>query len=322
MFCLKCVLSSWIVFQVITQAWSQEVPPPRDVRVDTSGVRWSPYTDRPGVKYTVQSQTDRGEWRDIKGCVKTERTTCDNVSACLMVRVWAQQGNHRSESVQACTHAMSCSPEVQLTAQAGLLLVTWRKNNNLSEEYADHFQYQVEYGREGEELKGSKRSRSSVMLQNLDVGGKYCVQARYTCYQKAFGIPSPSQCAIIPESESTKRIRISLICVFISVLLGTVAVGLIFLFHKHYEKIKQLHPRPLRLPDHYREFFNGDFNQQLMFPTSTSSPTEEHHDTISIVVSEDDQIDSSPNSSASDGEQGYNTPNEVESSAASLGHYE
>ncbi|KAJ8004591.1 hypothetical protein DPEC_G00137870 [Dallia pectoralis] len=293
MYHLKCVLSSWVSIQVIiTQVWSQGVSPPLDVRVD-SVVHWSRATDRPDLTYTVQSKTNDGKWQDIDGCVQTKNTTCkkDIRGGCVMVRVWAQQGNKTSEAIEACRHATSCSPVVQLTAQSGLLLVNWRKDESLSAEYGSILQYHVNYSREGEELQYDSISEHPVTLQGLEVGGRYCVQVQYQCYHKPFGTHSRLQCVSIPESERAKHIRTTLISVLIPVFLGAVAIFLIFLFYKHLEKLKQLRPRALQLPEHYEEFFFQDFSQQLFF---TNSYSDEHYDTVSSVLDEDDQVDSGP----------------------------
>uniref|UniRef100_A0AAZ3RSM8 Interferon/interleukin receptor domain-containing protein n=1 Tax=Oncorhynchus tshawytscha TaxID=74940 RepID=A0AAZ3RSM8_ONCTS len=141
--------------------------------------------------------SDLEKWHNISGCVQTELTTCNIQSGCVMVRVLAQEGNRTSRSVEACRHADSCSPEVQLTSKEGLLMVHMVKNNRLLEDNGDHFEYHVQYGRDGEELKVS---RNVETIERLDVGRRYCVQVRYLCYQKPFGTPSVQHCESIPES--------------------------------------------------------------------------------------------------------------------------
>uniref|UniRef100_A0A4W5KDY1 Fibronectin type-III domain-containing protein n=1 Tax=Hucho hucho TaxID=62062 RepID=A0A4W5KDY1_9TELE len=205
MLCLKGVFSFWTLCHVLRQAWSEdELSPPRDVRVD-SAVHWSPATDSPGIKYTVQSwDSDKEKWNNISGCVQTELTTCNIEYDCVMVQVLAQEGNRTSRSVQACSHADSCHPVVNLTTKEGRLMVHMEKNNRLLENYGGHFEYNVEYGRDGEMLKQEHTSTSPITIQDLDEGRMYCVQVRYFCYSKPFGTPSTRKCVPIAESGSSQ----------------------------------------------------------------------------------------------------------------------
>ncbi|XP_041699386.2 uncharacterized protein LOC121536175 [Coregonus clupeaformis] len=321
MFCLKGVLSFWTFCQVLRQAWSEdELSPPRDVRVDSAAVRWSPATDSPGIKYTVQSRISDGDkWHNVLGCVQTELTTCNEVSGqgCVMVRVWAQEGNRTSRAVQACSHADSCSPVVQLTPGAGLLMVHMEKNR-LLENYGDHFQYKANYGRAGEKLINRSYFSSSKTIKGLDVGLRYCVQVQYECYNKAFGTPSTQHCVSIPESERTWQTRTVAIGVTLTILLGVLVGGLAFFIYRHHNKIKQFLQPPLRLPDHYFEYLSGVFPQQAL--SLQTSACEERHDRISIVCPEEDLSDFclGPDS---DREQDYNSPNGLDSSSGLLDHY-
>ncbi|XP_052348788.1 interleukin-10 receptor subunit beta-like isoform X1 [Oncorhynchus keta] len=312
MLCLNGVLLFWSLCHVLRQAWSEdELSSPRDVRVD-SAVRWSPAADRPGIKYTVQYRTsDREKWHNISGCVQTELTTCNIQSGCVMVRVLAQEGNRTSRFVEACRHADSCSPEVQLTSKEGLLMVHMVKNNRLLEDNGDHFQYHVQYGRDGEELKQDLYTSTSLKtIERLDVGRRYCVQVRYLCYQKPFGTPSVQHCESIQESERTQKKKIVAIGVTSTIMLGVLVVGLTLFIYRHHTKIKQFLQPPLRLPDHYCEYLSGVFPQQDL--SLTTSPCEERHDLISIVCLEEDLIPES------DREQDYDSPNGLDF----LDHYE
>lgn len=49
--------------------------------------------------------------------------------------------------------ADSCTPEVVLTAQPGVLMVHLSSDNNLTREHADNAKHRVYYGKEGERLK-------------------------------------------------------------------------------------------------------------------------------------------------------------------------
>ncbi|XP_055733528.1 uncharacterized protein LOC129820693 isoform X2 [Salvelinus fontinalis] len=315
MLCLKGVLLFWTLCHVLRQAWSEdELLSPRNVRVD-SAVSWSPATDSPGIKYTVQYRTsDSEKWHNISGCVQTELTTCNELFGlgCVMVQVLAQEGNRTSRSGEACSYADSCSPEVQLTSKEGLLIVNMVKNNRLLEDNGKHFQYIVQYGRDGEELNDHDSSTSHTTIKGLDVGRRYCVQVRYYCYHKPFGAPSTQHCESIQESgcvlpsctERTRKKKIVAISVTLTILLGVLVVGLTLFIYRHHKKIKQFLQPPLRLPDHYCEYLSGDFPQQAL--SLTTSPCEERHDLISIVCREEDLSDLIPES---DREQGYDSPN-------------
>ncbi|XP_071210523.1 interleukin-10 receptor subunit beta-like isoform X1 [Salvelinus alpinus] len=321
MLCLKGVLLFWTFCHVLRQAWSaDELLSPRNVSVD-SAVRWSPATDSPGIKYTVQYRTsDSEKWHNISGCVQTELTTCNKLIGlgCVMVQVLAQEGNRTSRSVEACRHADSCSPEVQLTSKEGLLIVNMVKNNRLREDNGDNFKYNVQYGRDGEELKQVQDSTTShLTIKDLDVGRRYCVQVRYLCYHKPFGTPSTQHCESIQESECvlsscterTRKKNIVTISVTFTLLLGVLVVGLTLFIYRHHKKIKQFLQPPLRLPDHYCEYLSGDFPQQAL--SLTTSPCEERHDLISVVCREEDLSDSYlfPES---DREQDYDSPNRLD----------
>ncbi|XP_014030052.1 interleukin-10 receptor subunit beta-like isoform X1 [Salmo salar] len=310
MLCLKDVLLFWTFCHVLRQAWSEdELSSPRDVRVG-SAVRWSPATDSPGIKYTVQYwNSDSKKWLNVSGCVQTELTTCNEVSGlgCVMVQVLAQEGNRTSRSVEACSHADSCSPEFQLISKEGLLMVQMVKNNRLREDNAAHFEYNIQYGRDGEEVKQDLYTSTSFKTINgLDVGQRYCVQVRYFCYSKPFGTPSTQHCESIHESERTRKMKIVAIGVTVTILLGVLVVGLTLFIYRHHKKVKQFLQPPLRLPDHYFEYLSGVFPQQAL--SITTSPCEERHDLISIVCREEDLSDSCliPESER---EHDYDSPN-------------
>ncbi|KAJ4933581.1 hypothetical protein JOQ06_030407 [Pogonophryne albipinna] len=183
--------------------------PPQDIQVDNWLLRWSPDPDDGDVTYTAQySSFDSCVWTDVPYCVHTSLNSC-NVSSikarseygCVMLRVQAERHGQNSPSVQACSkHGHLCTPDFILTASPGSLTVHLSRNTTFLREHADHAKYRVYYGKKEEALQDYKDGPASVTIDELQEGQRYCTRVQYLYFKQTEGLPTCTQCELIPES--------------------------------------------------------------------------------------------------------------------------
>ncbi|KAF3842668.1 hypothetical protein F7725_001517 [Dissostichus mawsoni] len=174
---------------VVPQVFSEAPPaPPQDIQVDNWLLRWSPESDPDDgdVTYTAQySSFDSGVWTDVPYCDHTSLNSC-NVSSikarseygCVMLRVRAERHGQNSPSVQACSkHGQLCTPDFNLIASPGSLT-----------DYKD--------------------GPASVTIDELQEGQRYCTRVQYLYFKDTVGLPTCTQCELIPESDSRQTATI------------------------------------------------------------------------------------------------------------------
>ncbi|XP_036966525.1 interferon gamma receptor 2 [Acanthopagrus latus] len=269
-----------------------EVPPapPQNIHVDNWLLKWTPGTKDTDVTYTVKySSFDSEKWMDVPACVNISSSSCDVTSlkavdelGCVKLHIQAERRGLRSRPVEACSnHTDSCTPEVVLTAQPGVLMVHLSSDNNLTREHADNAKHRVYYGKEGERLKSYIDSVASLPIDGLQEGDRYCVKVQYIYHSEPVGLPSCTQCELIPEPKSelshagiAVAVVVPVACVFVLGLL--MAYVLIF----HCEEIKRLMQPPCQIPT---ELFQFTSYQHHPVPTS---PCEEQFDVITCITPE------------------------------------
>lgn len=275
------VLCLALTQQVLSRA---VLSPPQDIHVEQWQVKWTPATDDQRVKHTVQfSRFDTDEWLNVSGCVGISSDSCDATAikekdelGCVKLRVWAAIGRLRSSAVEACSrHGDSCTPELSLTALPGSLTVHLNRNHSLAQEYADNAWHRVYYGKEGEPLEDYEDDVSSVTINGLEVGQRYCMKMQYIYMNHPVGLPSCPQCELIPEPKPVQTGVI--VAVVIVVLLTSSSVLILYVFIFHYEKIKQgircfLPPCKISL----------DISNMKHY-SPPSDPIEERYDPISVL---------------------------------------
>ncbi|XP_029936067.1 interferon gamma receptor 2 isoform X2 [Myripristis murdjan] len=279
--------------QLFSQVWSEHLPPPQEVHIDSVLLTWTPAPDQRNVTYTVESRSFDSYKYDVSACVRTQLNTCDVTSVkaearhgCVELRVRAERDGLTSEPLEACSRqGDSCSPSVQLSPRPGSLTVNLSSNHSLVEDYAANVKQIVFYGKDGESLQEYERSISSVVIRDLEEGVRYCVKVQFAVHEKFMGPPSCRLCEVIPHSDSTEtKIAAGLAGALILVIV-IVAFSYIIIFER--ERIKRWLQPPYTmprcilqpLPEHH--------------PISVSSPSEERCDEITFIFREEESPSSS-----------------------------
>ncbi|XP_062313428.1 interferon gamma receptor 2 isoform X2 [Osmerus eperlanus] len=283
-------LSLTVILMSISQVMSDELAPPQDVHVD-SALRWRRGNEHlHHVKYTAMYLIE--EWQEVPGCVQTELTFCNissvlKLSDCVMLRVYALDGWRKSAAVQAYSYDNPCSPVFTLSPRPGSLTV-YMRNNSLFYKYADNAGYLISYSRDGHAPQETV-TLSSLIIEDLDVEERYCVEVQYTLYLQPYGYPSQPQCVVIPTSEKDRRnmvVGLSVPFVFLS---AGVILWIAFVVVKNYEKMKRCLQPPVRMPPHLKEFLK----RPCSLPPQTVSHREDCFDHISIISPQDDELEES-----------------------------
>ncbi|XP_068185276.1 uncharacterized protein [Antennarius striatus] len=286
--CFFIVLCLQFIVTVLSEA---PLAPPQDIHVDGWLMTWTPPPqETTTVTYTVQySSTESNVWVDVPSCVQIPDRKCDVVSTrgedehdCVMLRVRAERRGLRSVPAEACSrHGDRCTPDVSLTARPGYLTVHLSSNHSLAQEYADHAKHRVYYGREGEPLRMFKEDVSSVTIDGLEVGQRYCVKVQYVRYSQPVGLPSCPRCELIPDSAGFPGHTWIIPTVVVLVLLATLSVGITCVLAFHCGRIKRwLRETRYHIPEDY---FLESFPDSRC-PVAVSGPCEEHYDVISFIA--------------------------------------
>ncbi|XP_044071627.1 interferon gamma receptor 2 [Siniperca chuatsi] len=286
---LLIVLYIQVVVQVLSEELLAPPAPPQNIHVDNWLLTWTATEER-DVTYTVQYRSfDTDNWKDVPACIQISLNSC-NVTLlkpeeydCVMLRVRAERHLLTTGPVEACSrHGGSCTPEVSLTARPGSLTVYLSRNHSLALEHGGHAMYRVYYGKKGEPLQKFKDDVSSVSFNELQEGQHYCTKVQYIYFNKPFGLPSCTQCVVIPESrKNLKQTEILVVVVAVIILVILVPViAYILIFQRG--RIKQWLRPPYEIPDDFLNTFHVHHN-----PISTSSSSEEHWDVISCITPEE-----------------------------------
>ncbi|XP_059199542.1 interferon alpha/beta receptor 1-like [Centropristis striata] len=279
LFSVLCVL---VVIQVLSVA---PPAPPENIHVDEWLLRWTPATDG-DVTYTVKySSFDKGPWTNLPACTQISINSCHVISTkaqgihgCVMLRVQAERHGLTSTPVEACSRrGDSCTPDFSLTARPGTLTVNLSRNHSLALDHADHVGHRVYYGMEGEPLQDYEDTAASVTISELQEGQRYCTKVQYTYHDKPVGVPSCTQCELIPESrknpKATEILAAVVPVVVLLILIPVIAYVLIF----QQRRIKQWLQPPYQIPPDF--FLEPLPEHHLGIPAS--GPPEEHWDVIS-----------------------------------------
>ncbi|XP_069010521.1 interferon gamma receptor 2 [Embiotoca jacksoni] len=248
-------------FLIVVRALPEPPPPPLplDVHVEKGQLRWTPATDEPDVTFKVQYRSSNvKKWSDVPGCGRTSNTSCDFADAaataehgCVMLRVRAVRRGVASEEVAACSrHGDSCSPEFSLKAwPPGSLTVLLTRNHSLHRDYADHTQHRVYYGKEGEKPQLYGDYISQAIINDLEVGQRYCVEVEFVTHRQPVGLSSCAQCEVVLKPGDTSHAGTITVVVFAVVVLfvgvPTIAYFIIF----HHGKLKQCLRPPYQITD-------------------------------------------------------------------------
>lgn len=264
---------------------SSDIPPlaPLNIELVDQLLKWTPAEEDRNTTYTVQYSwpNDEDKWKNVTWCVQMGLTSCDVNSIisefdCVKLRVQAQRNGLTSETVEACCRKGDCTPQVRLSSQAGSLTVHMSWDHDQVRSFADHAQYEVCYGRLGQALQ-FRRSKSSVVLRDLDEGQTYCVQVQFLLFSKPVGVPSCSQCLDIPYSRVMSKTSWIIVAAVISFVALAVASLVAYMIIFHRKKFKRW-LRPEQMP------------YSLTLPLHdvlVSSPVEEHCSSIIDFISRD-----------------------------------
>nr|XP_046259878.1 uncharacterized protein LOC124066979 isoform X2 [Scatophagus argus] len=275
-----------VCIQLVVQVLSEAPPaPPQNVHVDGWLMTWTPAAEDRDVTYTVQYRIASIKWTDVPTCLRISANRCDvhvikdkSMFGCVMLRVRAERRGLNSVRVEACsTHGDSCIPQVSLTARPGYLTVHLSRNHPLAREYGDHARHRVHYGREGEPLENFKDGVSSLSIEGLQEGQRYCVKVQFLNFSNPTGLPRCPQCELIPNStghSGQAEIIVPVVLVLVLVVL-TPAIAYVLLFHCGRFK-RWLRRTRCEIPDH---FLVVTRNHEV-----PSCQPEEHTEVISSVT--------------------------------------
>uniref|UniRef100_H3BZI4 Uncharacterized protein n=1 Tax=Tetraodon nigroviridis TaxID=99883 RepID=H3BZI4_TETNG len=259
----------------------------KGVHVERWLLTWSPAPPQTDVTFTVESKRFGNDtWTNVPACVQISSSQC-NVSraggadehGCMMLRVRADRRGLRSEPVEACSRLGDlCTPSFQLSARSGALTVHLTRNHSLAAAHAYHLKHRVFYGREGRPLTDYTDKVSSVSVQELQAGQRYCVQTQFLVHGSPVGPRSCVQCQLIPESSlrSTPPWVVAT-----AVLLGVPALlapVLLYLAMYRCGRFKWwLRSTRHRIPAHFYQ----DLSPEGPLGVLASAP-EEHYDPVSV----------------------------------------
>ncbi|XP_035859718.1 interferon gamma receptor 2 isoform X1 [Sander lucioperca] len=274
---------------VVVQALSESPPAPQNIHVDNWLLTWTPASEG-DTTYTVQySRFNNRKWTNVSSCVHISSNSCNVTSTkaeaehgCVRLRVRAERRGLPSPPVEACSrHGDTCTPDLSLMPGPGSLTVYLTMNHSLAQEYGRHAKYRVYYGKEGEPLLANSTkyedAEASVTISELQEGQRYCVQVQYRYFKSSIGLPTCTQCELIPESKKDSNQTVILVVGPIMVPVLLIPLIAYFLICKS-ERIKQWLRPPYELPEDFLESF-----PEHHLPISSSSPTEECWDVISSI---------------------------------------
>ncbi|KAG7239126.1 hypothetical protein INR49_030006 [Caranx melampygus] len=270
---------------VVTSPLPPPPPPPQNIHVEKWLLRWTPATEERNITYSVQYRSfDSTEWKNVSACFRMSSTSCNMTSSvpksehgCVMLRVRAERHGLKSKPVQACSRqGDTCTPEVSLTARPGSLTVYVSRSHSLVQEYGDHIKNRVYYGKDGESLQEYKEGVSSVPINNLEEGQRYCAKVQYIYFTEKIGLESCTQCEVIPGPSKPVQTEVMVVGVVI-VLAVTAVTAYVLICHRG--KIKRWLRPPYEMPEVLIESYP---KHRLII--SPSSPSEEHYDVISSIT--------------------------------------
>ncbi|XP_061142740.1 interferon gamma receptor 2 isoform X8 [Syngnathus typhle] len=204
-----------ICFHFAAQVFSETLPAlPQDVLFDNWQVTWTSASEESTVTYTVRySSFDSDLWKDVPTCKQINFTSCKVTSikaeaehGCVMLGVQAERRGLTSDLVRACSRQGTlCSPEVRLSARPGFFTIYLSRKNGIALE-GDHIKHRIYFGKEGEHLEKYEDAVSSVSINNLKEGERYCAKVQYTYFDHPVGLSSCTQCEVIPQSRNKPNI--------------------------------------------------------------------------------------------------------------------
>ncbi|XP_028250130.1 interferon gamma receptor 2 [Parambassis ranga] len=269
--------------QALSKAW---LPPPQNIHFDSWQLTWTNATKDTNVSYTVEYKSSNIDWEVVPACDHITVNSC-NVSfmkasaehGCAMLRVQAERHGLTSIPVEACSiHGDTCIPEPHLTTRPGSMTIHLSRNHSLAVDYADHAKHMVYFGREGQPLEEYKAASSSVTINDLEEGQRYCVKVEYIVYYEPKGLASCVQCELIPVADSKHTAKIIAGVVAILVLVVVVPItAYILIFHS--KKIKQCLGPPYEMPEVLEQF------HEQYITLMPSSPSDEPCNVITSITS-------------------------------------
>ncbi|KAM9802249.1 interferon gamma receptor 2 isoform X3 [Syngnathus typhle] len=265
-----------ICFHFAAQVFSETLPAlPQDVLFDNWQVTWTSASEESTVTYTVRySSFDSDLWKDVPTCKQINFTSCKVTSikaeaehGCVMLGVQAERRGLTSDLVRACSRQGTlCSPEVRLSARPGFFTIYLSRKNGIALE-GDHIKHRIYFGKEGEHLEKYEDAVSSVSINNLKEGERYCAKVQYTYFDHPVGLSSCTQCEVIPQSSpGTKQIEKGFAVVLVLILIPFIAY--IPLFQRR--RIKEWFQPSYKIPDigHYGwRKKNTAFRDKHLLPT-------------------------------------------------------
>ncbi|XP_068428577.1 interferon gamma receptor 2 isoform X2 [Clinocottus analis] len=282
---LFSVLCTLIAVHVLS-----EVPPapPQNAHVDNWLLTWHPATEAGVVNYTVEYSGFLSDvWTEVPACVHIPLNSCNVIStkaedkfSCVKLRVQAERRGLTSTPVKACSrNGDSCTPDFNLTAVPGFLIVNLRRDHILAREHAAYIKHRVYYGKEGEPRQ-YEDSVASLTIHKPQEGQRYCVEVQYMYEDTPIGLATCTRCEVIPKSSTdSKQSEIIVAVVFVVLLVVMPVLAYVLIFQRGI--VKQWLRPPYHIPE---DFFLEPFSKNHL---PISSHTEEHCHVISSISREE-----------------------------------
>nr|XP_023663430.1 interferon alpha/beta receptor 1-like isoform X1 [Paramormyrops kingsleyae] len=251
--------------------------------------------DNTTLKYVVQyKHRDTDVWKNYKGCAPTVDTYCSFLPqhpyVNVTLRVQAQAGNQTSPWSQTqpfMGHVQSRlgHPNVTLTpVDLHSLQIEIDPDANLRKLYGDALKYRVLYGKEHEAFRTQRDLPSSVIINSLEAGVKYCFQVYYVIYpDMRLGNNASESCVTTEESEKESMFRIACLSVIVVVLSGAFISGCIFVTIQNYSRVKDALWPDLSADPWIQEH---DF-PKIPNDRSYNNYSEETWDRVSLIIEND-----------------------------------
>ncbi|XP_051258995.1 interleukin-10 receptor subunit beta [Dicentrarchus labrax] len=281
---------------------------PRNVRLTSYNMnlvlRWDPPEGAAsGLVYTTEYSSPRSG--SVKACVNISHCECDITALTKFIsqygtylgQVRAQLGAEisdwaKSDLITLDKYTTIGSPNVSLLSNGASIEVSIKDPaftlSTLRNVY-HYATYNITYWKDGQEgkvqsLSGVKQNR--VVLSDLEVWTKYCIQVQIYTLRSA----SPSE-ASTPVCESTTiREEVPWVAALVTFVILAVVVTLVVVAVVYRKNISHFLCPKDALPQHFKEYLLAPPNSSNYIAMWNSQPPKEIYDPVSIIA-DDSTVD-------------------------------
>ncbi|XP_041806554.1 interleukin-10 receptor subunit beta-like [Chelmon rostratus] len=263
-------------------------------------LRWDPPEGAAGgLVYTTEYKTPVTSYR--VGCVNTSHLECDFTRLNISIieygiytgRVQAQVGAKRSGWVESRHITLDKdtiigSPNVSLFSNGATIDVSIKDPVFVVSELRNVYifaTYNITYWKDGQVEKAksiSNKQQSRVVLSELELWTKYCVQVQINTERNS----KPSEPSKIVCESTTSREEAPWVAAIVTFVIMAVAVALVVLAVVYRESISHFLCPKDALPQHFKEYLQAPPTSSTYLAMQYSRPPKEIYHQISIVAEE------------------------------------